>query len=59
MERRNPVFISPGELDAVTASALNVRFAGFLRCLGKSLGVEWEEISTKARDILSLADIEQ
>lgn len=52
-------FVTARELDPFTASALNVRFFGFLTRLADELGEDRERVRVYARDILRDAEIPQ
>jgi len=55
----HPRFVTPNELDPLTASCLNVRFVMFLRNLASDLNLDYEYVGTVAREILADADIAQ
>lgn len=52
-------FVTAKELDPFTASALNLRFYGFLLALAKDKNLDPESVVLSARRIMENADIKQ
>lgn len=54
-----PVFVNTNELDPLTASSLNMRFAGFLHKLAVRYQLHEASLVKDSRDILAAAGIRQ
>ena len=52
-------FVTAKELDPFTASALNLRFYGFLHALSQAMGLDMESVVSESRRIMENADIKQ